>query len=269
MRRGLIYPNFRLIGIIFCTLIVGSLPSLRAEASDFDQDREEFRHMMATLNTASPLDGAGSHGAWGSDTGLGIIHTSTRRSPIFRRNFYQEYGETAPADQPLVLPRLTIVKGLNFPLDLGVSFATASSGRVQHLGTHAKWTIYEDFKRPSVALRGSWATLRGLQGAAMQSVGGDLLVGLDMGSYFNVYISSGLHQHHSRIEVDSEVMTLYLTDFNAGLDEHESVQSRQSRVHAVGLRLTLLAPFVKCSFEWQKHPDAQTQAFLAKMSLGT
>jgi len=258
-----------LIGIIFCTLIVGSLPSLRAEASDFDQDREDFLHMMATLNTASPLDGAGSHGAWGSDTGLGIIHTNTRRSPIFRSNFYQEFGETAPADRPLVLPRLTIVKGLNFPLDLGVSFATASSGRVQHLGTHVKWTIYEDFKRPAFALRGSWATLRGLQGAAVQSYGGDLLAGMDMGPYFNVYISAGLHQHHSRINVDNEIMTLYLTESNVGLEEQETVQTTQSRVHAIGLRMTLLPPFVKCSLEWQNYPDARTQAFLAKMSLGT
>ena len=116
-------------------------------------------------------DSASCQGSLGVNFGLGrrtienqIDQTENHESDRFQNN----EGEISQSF-------VTFNKGLPWPIDVGATIGSFGNG-VSQGGAHIKWTLFQQFQYPSVALRASFNQLWGIENSKIYQHSADLLL---------------------------------------------------------------------------------------------
>lgn len=223
-----------------------------------------YFRLLSSLNSFSPLEGAGSHGSQGISMGLGWQKSDFPKSGgLSQSNFYMDQESEAPADAHL--SRLTLIKGLMWPIDIGASFGVTQQSRIQQWAGYGQWTLFEQLALPALALRATYAKLYGLQYSEFSTAGVHGTISQAILGVVTVYASIGRLFHKGKTSAPEDQGIFYLRVNNQYVS---TTQKRwQEDTRSIGLRLTFLPPFFAASFELQKGSEG-TNSFLGKLAVG-
>jgi hypothetical protein len=223
--------------------------ALAQSGIDFEPDTtqaqfETFSRLVAQGIYATPVDSARARGLLGFD--VGIAATAV---PI---DTEQEYWQNAAGDDftlsdHFVVPRVTVSKGL--------SFATVSAMYARVPGSDlAVWggsldvpIISGGVVKPTLALRGAYSTLQGVEDLDLKTYGVELFLSKGFGPV-TPYVAAG------RARSDAEGR---ITDTITMTDEADSNR------FTVGVKLSLLIPKIVV-----EATQGEDRSYAAKVSFG-
>ncbi len=248
-----------LIPVIVYLFIAPQL-SAQEEVMNFAQQEAALLNNLAAINRYSPLEGAYSHGSIGATLGLGIQnHAEIKTNTLQHHHLYIDQSQPA---QKLSTKKMYFIKGSTLPVDFGFSLGSTQDDQISMAGAHAQWSVFEGFRMPALALRGSYNKLFGLKDAEMQSTRVDVIASTSMFSFFSAYIASGAQRN--------VVMLNSAAYFQYGLVTQPENQDYQktwwSRSHAIGLRALLIPPVLGATLELQLD-EAAGRSIAGKISL--
>ncbi len=235
-----------------------------ASAQTVIETRElnHFWEFLADINASSPLEGAGSHGSMGINLGLGYKKTSLPDAAYLpTENIYA--SRTHPRD--LTMPGVALIKGLEWPIDVGVSTAYLADSRIQQWGGFLQWTVFEQLGLPALATRISHQRLFGLAHTRFNSTGLHITMSQGIFGWLTVYGTLSQLMHAGETTVPEPERGIYFS-LDGNIKETAKTGWQESE-YAIGAKLTFLPPFFATTFEWQRQ-STRTKAFLAKISVG-
>ena len=210
-------------------------------------DLRGYRDFAGTLNHASSVEGAESHGGLGLKLGLGMtVATLPGQELVGKENFYRSDD---PDASTVVMPTIMVVKGLSVPVDLALVTAFLENRRISQIAGLAQWTVFEGFALPAIALRGGLQRMYGLAASTVESLSLDFVASYGV-SYFTFYGSYGEGWHKAHIEDDGGL--------EARWDE---------TTYGMGIRITIVPPFVSLSFEGRTG-EGDTNVYAVKLAFG-
>jgi hypothetical protein len=216
---------------------------------------------LAGVNTAGLMEPAGSHGSIGISLAAGA---ATYQAP--------EAGSVAATlldrdrdEGAYVVPRVWLVKGLPWPVDVGVTAGSDATRSFSQVSGFAQWTVYEELARPALTLRAGYGALSGMPGTEIRSASAEAVASYGFLRYLNVYAAGGMARHAARIEAtEDEPRTMALKD---GENEVRVERDWLTPLERIGLRITALPPFVAITVEAQRLTDGR-RAAAAKIAVG-
>ena len=237
------------VTIAACGFPVSLLGGERADETD------EFFAELASVNSASPIEGAGSHGTTGFTLGVGVNAPSIDgENAHVQRQTTDKYIQ--PSGDRLYLTKLYFTKGLFSPVDVGINFGTAQGSVVQQVGGYLQWTIFEAFRMPALALRATIARLSGLQDTSFSSAGATAVASWGFLGILTAYGSYGMNWN------EAETRAL------AGESGDGAIEKSSFTTHpvTVGLQANIVPPFVTIAAETLG--DRTGRHYAAKISVG-
>jgi len=246
---------------IFLALM--TTPTLAEVAGEAARIRE-FIDFLGNLNRYSPLEAAGSHGSYGTHVGLGgttqrLEKSSNLHRDIFRSEEFQDGTNVA-------LPKLTLLRGTSFPVDIGLSAANISATKVYQYAGYLQWTLFESLDWPALALRGAYANLQGLKGAKAVTYSADVVASYGLFRYLTAYGAWGVQRHDITINYeqrDDSTAALASKGYVASFKQNQRTLAAS---HLYGIKLALIPPFYTLAVEYQDLA-AGVSAYAAKLNV--
>ncbi len=161
-------------------LTLACLFSSAAQAASFNSldalSPAQFRSFIQNISAATQYKAiapAESLGIVGLDVGASVSYTS-----IEELNDVFDLASSGDFDTPaLILPRVSVQKGLLFGFDIGASVSGAPGTDIKVLGAELRYALVEGgVATPAVAVRGSYSVLQGVEELEMNSMGVDLSI---------------------------------------------------------------------------------------------
>lgn len=244
--------------------VAQTLPPGTVAASTAPEDQAtEWLHFLGRMSATGLLEPAGSHGSIGVGVAAGASSHLVPEGNGLAAAALDRGQEDGGA---YYVPRLWLVKGLPWPVDVGLSAAAAPDGAFTEATAHAQWTVYEAFKRPALAVRASYGRLFGLEGTELRSTGVAAVGSYGFLRYFQLYGSVGAVRHEGTLTVTSGDPELaYL--LTAAEPELDVSKSWYQVTRAAGLRVTVWPPFVTATVEAQAE-DRKARSYAAKLGIG-
>ena len=216
---------------------------------------------IAAINHYSPLEAAYSHGAAGFSFGLGYSP-----NPITKELVSNDLSREI-SDDSLNKPMITayLVKGFDIPIDIGITASQIPGSRFEKLGAHAQWTVFEGFKLPSFALRGSYSRMSRAFQADAANVNISTLIDYSFLRYFTAYLGTGNSFH--RFKMHGQYRGMTSARFLSLADSAKQGLEWEERSSFYGLAVKVLPPFVTATVETQVYGRSEDR-IVAKLSLG-
>ncbi|MEN9835748.1 MAG: hypothetical protein RL011_1941 [Pseudomonadota bacterium] len=224
-------------------LAVSTAASQVAVAANAEIPAEAAFHILADMNSPSPMQPASCHGSFGIDLGVGLEYFALpTTNSLLLEQVGLEYATQDGDVRPMATPRIWLTKGFSLPIDFSVSIA--APGRSQDLlqvSGILQWTLYQSLGRPAVALRASYGQLQGHYGTKLSSTSGEAIVSYGFWRYLNVYGRAGFWNHRGSI-FESPVTTDQL-GFSESLADTSYDLSQMKGDTAAGIKINLWSPF--------------------------
>jgi hypothetical protein len=137
--------------------------------SEFDQFIEEFGAglFFNPMAPAEPL------GITGFDIGLEAVATDINES----EGYWRKLVENSNPDSYLVVPRLHVLKGFPFNIDIGAMYVEVPDSNVKVWGIEAKYALLSGTAAtPAVSIRGSYSQLDGVEEISVNTQTLDILI---------------------------------------------------------------------------------------------
>ncbi len=168
---------------------------------------------LSHLTRGSALEGAGSHGSFGTTLGGGSsAHLLPERRELLPSLFGDKAEETS-----MSTPRLWLTKGLPIPVDLGVTLAYAD-GAVG-ASAYGQWTVFEGFRRPALALRIAEGKLFGAEDIALNSTTSEAIISFGLLKFLTVYGNLGIARHRGEVAVANSPNLALIADENTATNK--------------------------------------------------
>ena len=159
-------------------LAISACASSAIAGSEIDQlqnaSQAEFRLLSEDLGAALSyklLSPAEPLGITGFDISVSASATDLENVNVL------EKVTSSSASSTLPVPRLQVVKGLPFGIDIGASYSAIPGSNIKLLGLEAKYAFLSgSVATPAVAVRGSYTKLSGVQQLDFDTKGIDLSV---------------------------------------------------------------------------------------------
>ena len=218
---------------------------------------------MERVNRYTPIEGAGSHGSYGTHLGFGMSRYDKR--PSANNHYYQHVmDEDKPSSsESLDLSKAYLVKGTPWPLDVGIVFGSDQATKINQLGGHIQWTAFEAFKLPAVAFRGYYSRLLGLTDTQFNSYGFDGLVSYGVLRYFNIYAGGGIQSSHLDMIVTNTQETA-LAPLKQG--SFRKTDTLTGYTTMVGMKANIVPALLSVSGEYHRSQN-EKGSLAAKLSL--
>lgn len=228
----------------------------------YGQDRGgEDRQVLANLggiNSYSPLEPAYSHGAIGFSFGLGW------QPRIFDQDIFQNWGDPNQYQdiRQSTMINAYLIKGFSWPIDIGVSAGQIPATTIKRIGGHAQWTIYQGFRRPSLAGRFAFSRLSGFQSTELANSQASLVADYSFLRYFTLFAGLGLHYHQAAYRD-------HIPGWNISqmASSTRIVQNWWDQHQSIGLTIRFLPPHFLVTTEHQKFQSGNEQ-WLGKIAFG-
>ncbi len=223
----------------FSILILICLVALISQGAD--SPRPDFRgyiDYIEQINQFTPVEGAGSHGSFGTKVGLGL--QITPRAPEIAPESRYLYLNSKSEDQTHnSAPKLGATRGLSIPIDFGLSFGAIDDTNVQQWAAYVQWTAFQLFGYPALGARYAIAKLSGLEFAELTTHSGELIISYGFLRYFNAFTSIKRNFNGAVIHEANE--DIYFNDV--------------VNTTSVGLEITIIPPFTSLALVHEKSPD--------------
>jgi len=185
--RSNIYEKIVLIYLILATILFNSILNEEAWAGGNDIQllttiiQSEFENLSRELGLSLsyiPLAPAEPLGITGFDIGIEATMADIGAGEI--------YWQKAVADQSvpstLIIPKIHAQKGLPFGIDLGIIYSAVPDTNIALLGGEVKWAFIKGSAvTPSLALRGTYTKLLGVDDIDLHTYSADLSVSKGFG----------------------------------------------------------------------------------------
>ena len=147
------------------------------EEGFFQSDFEDLSRQIGIAISYAPLAPAEPLGIIGFDVGIEVTAVDIDQDESF---WTSAVGETPPSY--LVIPKIHAQKGLPFGFDVGLEYAKAPGTNIGFIGGELKWAFIKGgMAIPSVALRGSYTQLLGVDDLDLKTYGVDLSISKGFG----------------------------------------------------------------------------------------
>lgn len=254
--------RFKSLGITLLFFSILTSPSLAdPESTSMNTKVDHLLNYLGQTNRYSPLEGAGSHGSFGINLGVGFSAHPWKEANAFHREIFEK--EELESNGNFQMPKLYVIKGTFLPVDVGVTFGQVLTTGVNQLSGHVHWAIFEALNLPSVGIRAHYSRLIGLKDSEFSSFGGDALAGFGFLRYFNIYAGYGLQQSTSHLEFSNEDSLALAETNSSSLVVEEDFQQTS---YLGGLKITVLPPFFSATLEYQRN-DTEFETYAAKLNM--
>ena len=181
-------------------------------------NQDQFKQLSENIAASAQFKGITPTeplGIIGFDVGLSLSYTGIEVASIFDEASEGDFDVSG-----LVLPRLTIHKGLPFGIDVGVSATGAPGTDIKILGAEVRYALLEGgVATPAVGIRASGSVLQGVDQLDMTNIGLDISASKGF-LVFTPYAGVGVVRTTST-PIDAETLeeeTLSQTKVFAGLN---------------------------------------------------
>jgi hypothetical protein len=235
------------------------------------KDVDEFRQYVGSLTSWSLMEGGGSRGSVGFAMGVGAgISTPPKSNPLY----YEQVVFDGPVDSnsyamnnyranSQTIPRLWLHKGFSVPVDLAVSFSQIPNSRLSASLASLQWTVFEQFRKPTLAIRAGTSRLFGARSVTSTVRHGELVAGHQFLPWLMGYVSLGSHFHQFDLSVNGVNGTSLVGPYDLRNDVNAKDQYLSK---AIGLQLQLLPQILKITTEYRQ--IGSVQELQAKLSFG-
>ena len=226
-------------------------------------DVDDFFSYLSQLNRYSPVDGAGSHGSFGINLGVGASVASWKTGSGLHATAFEQ--DEISDDEAVMIPKIYLIKGTPWPVDLGLSFGKLSAADGSQASGHMQWTVFEALALPAIAARASYAALFGVNTTQFTSTAVDAMASYGFLRFFTAYAGYGIQRNQGRVDIKAEDTAAALRPSQT----QESVtvdKSFQSTSYILGLKVTVLPPFFTAAGEYQQG-DSGYQSYAAKLNM--
>ncbi len=206
---------------------------------------------LSHLTRGSALEGAGSHGSFGTHLGGG---TSAHLLPEKRELLSSLFGDKN-TQESMSTPRLWLTKGLPLPIDLGMALAYAEGAF--GASAYGQWTVFEGFRRPALALRVAEGRLYGAKNVSLESTTSEAILSFGFLKLLTAYTNFGMAHHRGEV---MQPLELALTGDTPG----ETKKSWQEIVRRAGLQIG--SPLMSLTGETTIYPG-NLRDYAAKISI--
>lgn len=233
-----------------------------------EHDAQSYFRFLSRINTASPLEHAGSHGTLGLGLGMGVgVYHASVSDGILREHWRspkQQAFENPSPGQRVVLPKFYVHKGLPYAVDIGISLAQDVTTKARLWSGYVQWTPIEGFAMPALGVRGGFRRCMGLATTDASSLSVDGVLSYGILKLVTLYGTAGLSRHQVEVRSGEEFGTgLALTKNGYGSVQSSFIGYSRS----VGLQLQVLPGLATATTEANVSSDARL-SFAAKVSLG-
>ena len=176
---------------------------------DFIQSEfEDLSRQAGIAISYAPLAPAEPLGILGFDVGIEVTAVDIDQDESF---WTEAVDETPPSY--LIIPKIHAQKGLPFGFDVGLEYAEAPGTNIGLIGGELKWAFIKGgMAIPSVALRGSYTQLLGVDDLDLTTYGADLSISKGFGfltpyaGVGQIWISS--KEKTDTVDLDKENLSL-------------------------------------------------------------
>lgn len=148
---------------------------------DGDLSQSAFRDLSKQVGLAvayHPLAPAEPLGLLGFDIGVEVTAVNIDETEAFWTSV------TSDLPSYLAFPKLHAQKGLPFGIDIGFVYSQMPSSNIGMWGAELKWAVLKgSIATPSVALRGTYSTLFGIDNLDVTTYGADLSISKGFGPF--------------------------------------------------------------------------------------
>jgi hypothetical protein len=263
--------GLKMLKLVLLGFYVFAFPALvNAQSNSYNSnytqdDVDQFSHDLIQVNRYSPLESAGSHGSIGVGLGFGAQSTAwtSEKSFLYNHVLNSSGNSRDEVQSRLNMPKVYFVKGTSWPLDFGAGFGKSIETGLTQFSAHVQWTAFEEFRMPSLALRGTYSRLTGINNVVLNATGVDALASYGF-SYFTAYVGYGVHYNKLNFKIvpNEEDFSLYEDAKNESWN-----MSTINNSQLYGLKIVFLPPFVYAAAEIQTGDRGQS-SFAAKLSVG-
>lgn len=224
--------NFTKVFILINQTLFLSSMSFANENNHVETGRNIGR-FLSHINTIPIGEGAGSHGSYGIKVSVEgqFIPRPTSEDPEAKLITLTDM----PPDD-FFYPRISIVRGMPFPVDVGVGFSRLNDAGAQQWSGHLQWTFFERHRWPALASRYSMSKIFGDQRVQLSTQNIEFAFSYGFLRFFNLYFTKRYSLHS---------LTYRTSQFST---EEQWVDSSQGG----GIELMVLPPFTSISLGAQK-----------------
>jgi hypothetical protein len=221
-----------------------------------DMGHTNFNRFLANVNYAPSMDGAYSYGDIGSSVGLLVQSlTPQMNNAWFAENLPRHNQEN------FYLPSLMLTKGLPYNFNMGISLGHLHDTTVRKVSGFAQWTIFEGFRLPAFAVKGTYSQLSGLTTSTIRSNSLSLNASYSFLNYFTVFASTGIVTHTVETET-SDAISIAITSTN----DFESHDRFANNFYSLGCKVVVWAPYTSLALESYHANDSRM--ILGKLTVG-
>jgi len=226
-----------------------ALPLSAQSDIDFDpaitqQEFEQFSRLVAQGIYATPVDAARARGLLGFDIGVGATAIPVDTNSTYWQN---AVSDDFTISDHVVVPRVIVTKGLSVAT-LSAMYSKIPDSDIAVWGASLDVPIIDGgIVKPTLALRGSYATLQGVDEFDLNTYGVEVFLSKGFGAV-TPYVAAG----RTRSDAEGRISdTIVLTD---EADSHR---------FTVGVKLSLLLPKIVV-----EATQGEERSYAAKVSFG-
>jgi len=226
-----------------------ALPLSAQSDIDFDpaitqQEFEQFSRLVAQGIYATPVDAARARGLLGFDIGVGATAIPVDTNSTYWQN---AVSDDFTISDHVVVPRVIVTKGLSVAT-LSAMYSKIPDSDIAVWGASLDVPIIDGgIVKPTLALRGSYATLQGVDEFDLNTYGVEVFLSKGFGPV-TPYVAAG----RTRSDAEGRISdTIVLTD---EADSHR---------FTVGVKLSLLLPKIVV-----EATQGEERSYAAKVSFG-
>lgn len=174
------------------TLVAACVATPAWSSTPIDQlgnlGQSDFKLLTEDLGGAlsyKPLVPSTTLGLTGFDIGIAATSTKLNNPQIL------DLASSGTAPSNIVIPRVTLVKGLPFGFDIGGFYSEVPSSNIKLYGAELRYALIDGgVVKPTVALRGSYTKLSGVSQLAFDTTGLDISISKGI-AFFTPYLGVG------------------------------------------------------------------------------
>ena len=152
-----------------------------------DESDTSYARMLSRINRGSPVEPAGSHGSIGFSIGAGARETQVEGTPVNDESSGFTFAPSEEVELTKVqMAEVQVIKGLTWPIDVGLAAGKSLGQDLQRFGGYAQWTAYESLAMPALAFRLGHSRLFGIEGQ-IGTTSGQALISYGFLRYFTLY----------------------------------------------------------------------------------
>ncbi|MBF0440896.1 MAG: hypothetical protein HQK54_03240 [Oligoflexales bacterium] len=220
-----------------------------------------YLEFLSEVNASSLLEGAGCHGSLGYDIGfIGQKAYIPDESQTIKNYFYIQ-GDREQ-NEPIIIPKIIFLKGLPWPIDLGVNYGHVQGGKISQWSAHVQWSVYEDFQMPALALRANFSKMSGIKDTEFDSRGASIYGSYSFLRYFTVFGGLGMEYHQAEIHSLGKNDAVY---FMISKNDDIIRKTWINTSEYFGARILIIPPTLSIAIEAQTRVN-ESKIFLGKIS---